>query len=686
MNKFFSPKSVAVVGASHGKGKVGYEIFSNLILSGFSGEIYPINPKGGEILGIKCLTTILDCPKTPELAIIVVKNILVPQALEELGKIGTKNAIIISSGFKEIGIEGLELENKCLRIAKENNIRVIGPNCLGLIDTKTPLNASFAKQFPEKGKIAFISQSGALCTAILDWARKENIGFSKMISFGNKMDISEIELIEFLLDDYDTSVISLYLEGTKDGKRFVDVCQRAKKPIILYKAGKTEAGKRAISCHTGSLAGSEKTWKAVIEQVGIISAQSIDELFLLATGFANQMSPSGKKVAVITNAGGPGIIASDSLMARGIQLSYLSKETVMKLKKALPPSASFYNPVDVLGDSLSDRYEFALKTVIDDQGVDGIILILTPQAMTEIEKTARIVVENQKKAVFPVFMGGKEIEPAVSLFREYGMLNYSFPERAVCVLERMVNQKMPHFHKDFLEFSPDKERVARIFLRVQEEGRKELSEIEAYEVLEAYGVPFPETHFIRETSKLYEIENTLKYPVVLKIASPDILHKTDIGCVKFPINSPSELRKAYIDVICNAKEFAQGSRILGAVIQKMLSPSKELIIGLNKDPQFGHLLMVGLGGLYVEVLKDVAFRLLPICPDCAMDMLKELKSYPLLLGVRGEIGIDFNSVISAMEKVSKLAIDFPEIIQLDINPLKAYNNGCFVVDCKIIIE
>lgn len=685
MDNFFKPESIAIVGASREKGKVGYEITSNIIQSGYRGKIFPINPSSPYILEKKCFASISEIEEQIQLAIIIVKNTIVPSVLEECGRKAIKNVIIISAGFKEAGIAGLLLENKIKGIAKDYGIKIIGPNCLGLIDTHTPLNASFSRIFPEKGTISFISQSGALCTAILDWAKKEKIGFSKFISFGNGCDICEIELIEYLISDPNTSVICLYLEGTKDGKRFIDIAKDSKKPIILYKSGKTEQGKKAISSHTGSLAGSEMAWKAAISLAGIIKADSIENLFLLADGFANQKKPSGRKMVVITNAGGPGIITSDELVTHNISLAEIPSSTINTLKQNLPPSASPYNPIDILGDAKEDRYNFALETITNINNIDGIIVILTPQAMTEIEKTAEAIIKfSDKKPIFPVFMGGAEIEPAIALFRKNRILNYLFPEDCVSFLSSSLNTKRPHIHKEFLQFKKNKESVLGIFNKVKAEGRNQLSEIEGYKVMESYEIPYPKTFLAKN---LKEIEGIgLKYPLVAKIASPDILHKSDIGGVIKGIKTKEELKIAYIEIIENARKYAKDARIFGILIQEEQENGKELIIGLNKDSQFGHLLMVGLGGIYVEILKDISCGIIPLCSDCCENMLSSLRSYPILRGIRGEKGIDIENVISIILKVSQLSLDFPCIISLDINPLTAYNKGCCALDCKIILE
>ncbi len=719
MNKFFQPESIAIIGASREKGKVGYEILSNIIQSGYKGRVFPINPSADCILEKKCFPSISEIQEKIELAVVIVKNTIVPSVLEECGKKDIKNVIIISAGFKEAGIAGLELENKIKGIAKNYGVRIIGPNCLGLIDTHTPLNASFSRIFPEKGSISFISQSGALCTAILDWAKIKKIGFSKFISFGNGCDVSEIELIEYLNDYPNTSVIALYLEGTKDGRRFIEAASKSTKPIILYKSGKTDAGKRAISSHTGSLAGSEKAWDAAISLSGIIKATSIEKLFTFAHGFANQEKPKGRRMVVITNAGGPGIITSDELISSNIALSSFPKETIGILKENLPPSASPYNPVDILGDALSDRYNFALKVITKEPNVDGLIVILTPQAMTEIEKIAEALIKfKDKKPIFPVFMGGAEIEPAIALFKEHNIINYLFPEDCVSLLSSMLNAQGPHIHKGFPEFNPKKDVVMDVFNNAKAEGRNQLSEIEAYRVIESYKIPYPKTFLAKSLKEIEEMagvwsreeeigisknltfpnpqslipnpqfgiqDKSLKYPLVAKIASPDILHKSDIGGVRTGIKTKEKLQIAYIEIIENAKRLAKEARLFGVLIQEEAPEGKELIIGLNKDSQFGGLLMVGLGGVYVEILKDISFGIIPVCADCCQDMLSSLKSYPILLGARGEKGIDFEEVISTILKISALSMDFPEIISLDINPLRAYNKGCFALDCKITL-
>jgi acetate---CoA ligase (ADP-forming) len=684
-----------VIGASNKPGKVGRVVLENIINSGYKGTIYPVNPSGKEIFSLSCYPSVTELPEAPELAIIIVPATAVQKVMEECGARGVKAAVIISAGFKESGMEGYRREMELRQTAERLGIDVLGPNCLGVADTYTPLNATFATRAPLPGKVAFMSQSGALCTAVLGWSEDNHLGFSRFISLGNKMDLSESDMLEALEHDDNTSVIAAYLEGISDGERFLEVTARvsSSKPVIIFKAGVTQAGARAVSSHTGTLAGSENAYAAAFHRSGALRANTVESLFKLAHGFSSQPPPTGPNVCIVTNAGGPGIVASDALERAGLSLATLSEETTQRLREKLPEAASVYNPVDVLGDAGADRYRIALESVFPDPEVDALMVILTPQAMTRATETARAVTAcaaGAAKTVLAVFMGGSEVSEAEGIMREAGIPNFSFPEDAVDILHSMkaYTDFLSRPRQTLVRFDVNKDLVHGVFTRIREQERFELVEVEAREVLEAYGLPVARTMLATNLEECIKAGREIGYPVVIKIASPQILHKTDVGGVVVGIGNTDDLITAYERVTANARKFFPRADIWGVLVQEMLPASRELILGMNRDSQFGPLLMTGLGGVYVEVLKDVSFRLAPVSEEDVMEMLLELKSYWLLQGARGEPPADIDAVIESVLRVSQLVLDFPEINELDINPLRVFEDGkgCLAADARIVLE
>lgn len=695
LEKFFSPKSIAVLGASTNKAKLGYAVFKNIIESGYRGKLFPINPHAEEIEGYKCYPSVLDVPEEIDLAAFVIPNKIVPQAIDECGRKGIKAVMIITAGFKEVGGEGAKLEKEVVRIASQYGIRIWGPNCLGIIDTYTPLNASFAPGMPLQGNISFMSQSGALCTAIHDWAMREGIGFSKFVSYGNKADLCETDFLEAFAEDPNTKVIAGYLEDVTDGVRFIRVATQVakKKPIIILKAGITAEGAKAASSHTGSLAGSERAYAAAFKQAGIIRAMTVEELFDLATAFATQPLPKGRRVAVITNAGGPGIMATDACEKMGLEMTSFESATIDYLKKHLPPAANVYNPVDLIGDASSDRYKLALEAVTKDPNVDGLIVLLAPTAMVDIDETAKVIAQlpqKDDKPVFTSFMGRKSIEGAVEILKSAKIPNYNFPERAAASLLEMAKyaewRQKPL--KEPKNYQVDKEKVKKILEEVKAEGRVNLTTFEAIEVISAYGISTPKTGLAKDMEAAVDLARSIGYPVVMKIASPDILHKSDIGGVKVGLRNDDEIRDFFDLMFIRAKRYMPKAEIQGVIIQEMVSGGKEVILGMSRDPQFGPLLMFGLGGIYVEVLKDVTFRIAPLTEDDAWQMVQEIHSYPLLRGVRGEAPADVKSIVESLLRLSQLVTDFPEMLELDVNPLKVAEEGkgSVAVDVRITIK
>ncbi len=694
LDTFFHPQSVAVIGASRDSEKLGYAVLANLKEGGYSGHLYPVNPKADEILGLKAYSSVLDIPDPVDLALIVIPYRFVPAVLEQCGQKGVPSVVVISAGFREAGREGLEREMELIKTARKYDLRLIGPNCLGVIDTGTPLNATFAAGMPPGGPIAFMSQSGALGTAVLDMAMAGRIGFSKFASLGNKADVSEIDLLEAWGDDPDSRVILIYVEGLPDGQRFIQVARKVtrNKPVVAIKSGVTKSGSRAVSSHTGSLAGSEAAYKAAFRQAGVIRATSMEALFDYARAFAYQPLLKGDRIGIVTNAGGPGILATDALEHAGMEVTHLGHETAEALTAYLPGAASAANPVDVLGDALADRYEHATRLVLADPNVDGLIVIVTPQAMTEIEKTAHVVgrmAQETDKPVLGCFMGEARIEAGVDVLWQYGVPNYPFPERAAAALAAMSayrrEQERPVFEVQPCDVYTA--RVRELFDRVRSEGRVSIGDAEAWAVLESYGFTIPQSRLAKTPEEAIKIAEQIGYPVVLKVASPDILHKTDVGGVKLNLSTPDDVRDAFDLIVYRAGRYVQGARIWGCQVQQMVSGGREVLVGMSRDPQFGPLVAFGLGGIYVEALKDVAFRVAPFSREEAEEMIHEIRSYPLLEGVRGEPPADHEAIVDALLRIGQLVTDFPEIVELDINPLMVFEEGrgAMAIDMRLVL-
>lgn len=697
LDAFFKPKAVAIVGASTEPAKLGYTVLANVIESGYKGNIYPINPKASEIYGHKAYRSVLDLPEVPDLAVIVIPYPLVPGALRECGEKGIRAVVIITAGFRESGAEGIEREREVIQIAREYGIRIIGPNVLGIMDMFTPINATFAAGTPPRGNIAFMSQSGALQTAIVDWALgAQDLGFSKFVSLGNKADVSEIDLMQAWADDPESKVILSYVEGVSNGAEFIRVARQVsrKKPILVLKSGVTEAGSRAVSSHTGSLAGSEQAYDAAFYQAGVLRVNSLQELFDSARAFASQPLLEGDRIAIITNAGGPGILATDTLERNGLQLARLELETVHKLKAILPEAAATGNPVDVLGDARSDRYAQAIEVVAQDPNVDGMICIVTPQAMTEIAETANAIGKLSQQLTKPllgVFMGEARIKPGVDVLNSYNVPNYKFPEQAGAALAAMRDYRRLRDRPDpeFVSFEVDNATVKEVFEQVRAEDRVSVGEAEARRVAEAYGLRLPANELAATADEAVEAANRIGYPVVLKIASPDILHKTDVGGVKVGLRSAQDVRDAFDLIVYRAQRYVPEARIWGCLVQEMVSlDGIEVLVGMSRDPQFGPLVTFGLGGVLVEVLKDVTFRVAPFGKQDAYEMLEEIRAASLLRGVRGRPPADADALAETLLRINQLVTDFPEVVEMDINPLMVYEKGrgVIVLDMRLVLK
>ena len=695
-----NPRSIAVVGATNRPGSVGLAVFRNILSAGFQGVLYPVNPKAKSVWSVKAYPRLADIPDEVDLAVIIVPAEVVCSILEEAGKKQVKGAIVISAGFKEVGGHGVELENYVKEVVGKYDIRLVGPNCLGVINNNENvcMNASFATKMPKAGNIAFISQSGALCTAVLDYAEGRDIGFSKFVSFGNKADINEVDLLHYLKDDPDTDVILMYLEDIAHGRAFLETAReitwQAHKPMLAIKSGRSAEGARAAASHTGSLAGSDNAYDALFHQSGILRVEGVDELFNRALAFAKQPIPKGNRIAIVTNAGGPGIMATDAAIRHNLRMATLSEETKQKLKQELPPTASIQNPVDVIGDATHERYEDAIRHVLMDENVDGAIVILTPQAMTDVLETAEIVPHVMKginKPVLCSFMGIVDVSRGIQYLEKHGIPNYAFPEAAVRSMASMA------FYAGLL--SLDKRQVRRVAAdrdtagvvikkKLADKDRYYMSEKEANEILQCYGFPVLKSVLLKDLSRLDEAADEFVFPVAMKVSSADIVHKFDAGGVRLKIKTKKEARKAFKDIIENTKRFKPSAKIDGVIMERMAKRGVEVILGAVRDPKFGPICMFGLGGTFVEAMKDVTFRLAPMWEISAEIMIRTIKAYSILKGVRGTPPCDIDSIKDCIIRLSQMVTEHPEIAELDINPLIVYpeGKGCVVADSRILLK
>ena len=579
--EFFTPNSVAVIGASTNPQKLGYAVLENLVSGGFAkrGNLYPINPKADSILDLRAYSSVLEVPNPIDLAVVVIPYPYVPDALRTCGEKGIPAVIVISAGFREAGRDGLEREIELIEIAKEYDIRLIGPNCLGVIDTFTPLNASFSAGTPPSGPMAFMSQSGALGTAVLDISLAGRLGLSKFVSLGNKADVDEIDLLRAWGDDQNTRVIMIYSEGMSNGQEFINTARQvtSKKPVVAIKSGVTQSGSRAVSSHTGSLAGTEQAYHAAFRQAGVLRAESMETLFDISLALGYQPLLQGDRIAIITNAGGPGILATDALERSGLSLAQLEIETITTLSQHLPDAASAANPVDVLGDARADRYQMALETIIADPNVDGLLVLLTPQAMTEIDATAEVIGRLSAeidKPIITCFMGEAKVDSGVDRLQKYQVPNYPFPERAALAFKAMSDyrQVLSRPKPTYVDFEVDRKTTQQVFDKVREQGRLSIGDSEARQILTAYGLKIPASELAADPDEAVEIANEIGYPVVLKIASPDILHKTDVGGVKVGLESAEQVRDAFELMFYRAQRYLPQAHLWGCLVQEMVPP------------------------------------------------------------------------------------------------------------------
>ncbi len=691
---FFRPRQVAVIGASSQPGKVGYDVLYNLVKRGFGGQVYPVNPNADTILDTPVVREISQLPRGLDLAVVSVKAKLVPQAVRELAAIGTQAVVVVSAGFKEVGGRGRELENELKEVVQANpGLRLIGPNCIGIMDTTSNLNASFAGSMPRPGRLGFFSQSGAMGLAILDWSLDNNIGFSKFISLGNKVDLTEVEILEMMAADPETKVILGYLEAVEDGRRFMQVAKEVTrvKPVVLVKSGVTSAGARAASSHTGALAGADAAYDAAFRQCGVLRVHTMRQLFGLATALAHQALPSGPGLAILTNSGGPGIICADAAEGHGLHLAVLRPEVADELRGFLPAIASVYNPVDITGGAPAELYRRSLEAIQDDPGVNATVVIMTPTATLKAEDVARELaqVPIKDKPVFTAMMGSHSVHEGRDLCMKHGLPTYEFPEDAVTALAGMLDYRRWRTQKPREPelVAGDKDKVADIIAAARRQGRRNLGETEARECFAAYGVPVARSLPASTSEEAVAAARELGLPVVMKIDSPAISHKSDVGGVMVGLGSQGAVAEAFHEMTSRIRRVQPDAWVRGVLVQEMVRGGRETIVGLSRDPQFGPLLMFGLGGIYVEVLKDVSFRVAPIARVEAEEMIRGIRSFALLRGVRGESPADLAALAGVLVAISSLAHDFPDLAEADINPLLVLprGQGAMAVDARIAL-
>ena len=689
-----SPKSIAVIGASDKEGSVGRAITSN-IMKGFKGTIYPITPSRDKVFDIPAYKTVLDVKDQIDLAVVVTKNDIVPAVLEDCGKKGIKGVIVITAGFKEVDEAGKKLEQQLKDTVKKYGIRLIGPNCLGVmnLDPNTMMNSTFLKVTPKSGQIALVSQSGAICAALVEDASAQGIGFSAVVSLGNKADMSEVDVLKLLADHEQTKVIVMYLEDMGNGQEFLKICKHVtkdlKKPVLVLKSGRSPEGAKAAMSHTGALMGSDEIYDAVLHQAGAIRVDTMEELFDYATAFSKQPLPVDGDLVIVSNAGGPAIISTDACSKMGIKMAKID-DIRPKIDQVIPPWGSSRNPVDIVGDADFNRFNNVLENVLTHKNVGSVIVMCTPSATLDYDKLAEVVVnmsKKHKKTMLASLMGLDEGLKNREIMAAGDVPYYTYAEDAIRALRAMI--KFTNWIKSpkgtIRDFKVNKNKVKKVFDAVKKEGRTNLLEEEGQDVLRAYGFPLPKSILVKTAEEAARVAKKIGFPVVMKIASPQIIHKSDAGGVKVGLNSTKEAKDAFKQIIKNAKKYDKKAVIKGVLVQEMVKGGKELIIGSKLEPGFGPVIMLGMGGIYVEVLKDVTFRLAPITENEADDMINSIKTKKLLEGVRGEKPSDLKKLSELIQKLSALVTDFEEIKELDMNPVLVMEQGkgCKVLDVRI---
>jgi acetate---CoA ligase (ADP-forming) len=689
LDGLFNPKGVVVVGASSDRGKLGYAVARNLVDCGYPGEMHFVNPKGGILLGRPVYKSVLDVPDPVELAVVVVPAQAASQAMRDIGTRGIPHAILTSGGFREIGEKGAALEEEILSICREHHIRLIGPNCIGLLDTHLPLDTTFLPPpLPQSGNIAFLSHSGAFCAAIIDWSRPQGFGFSRLVSLGNQADLTETDLLPVIAKDQHTRSIALYLESIPQGTRFLDTARKItlRTPIVAMKVGRTTSGQKAAASHTGALAGTEAAVDAVFKKAGIQRAITSEELFDWARAFACFPLPTGRNVAILTNAGGPGVIAADALADQKLTLAPLSSQTISALQDLLPPAASSQNPVDMLASASPEEYANCLRLLLSDPQVHAALVIIPPSPVyptVDIANTLVPLIKQTQKPVIPILMGSALTQQTFQYFNQHEIPTYPFPERAASALARLADRA------DFLldwedSFSSEphfeEQAITALLSSLQ---KKSFDPDLGYRLMEMIGIQTAPVKLAATPKEAERLSLELGFPLVAKIASPDILHKSDVGGVLLNLDSPSAVHGAYEELIVRAKEKRPAARIEGITIQKQIPEGQEVILGFVRDDQYGPLIMFGLGGIDVEGLKDIAFAIAPLSHKEAGKLLRQTWAGRKLAGYRNLLPVDESAVVDALVNLSWLAVQYPQISECEINPLKVLGKGAVAVDVRV---
>jgi acetyltransferase len=682
---FFKPLGVAIIGASRDPNKLGYGVVRNLTEYRYQGGIYPVSPVASEILGHTCFPSVADVPDPVDLAVVVLPAPLVADVLGECGRRGIKHAIIVSGGYAETGGEGQAREAILAQVAAEHGIRIMGPNCIGTIDTHTPVNTTFVVGMPQVGDIGFLSQSGAICASVIDWARGAGVGFSRIVSLGNQVNVNETEMLGTMATDPQTRVITAYIEGVADGRSFMKTAEEAarRKPVVALKAGQGASGAKAVASHTGALAGSAEAYEAAFQHSGVLCASTMEELFDWARALAWQPLPQGKGVAVLTNAGGPAILAVDAIEAVGLELASLTEETRAYLRPRLLGPASVANPVDMLAGSGPGTYAVALDALLSDHTVDSVLVIAVPNDWFLPASLAEVISEVaavHHKPVLASIMGLASVDQALAILHRRRVPNFAFPERAPSALAAMFARRQ------WLNTPP--EAPAELTDVDQSAARAALDQGDLAHTLAAYGITLPPTRLAPDADKAVRLAEEVGYPVVLKLVSPDITHKSDIGGVALNLASRDAVRTAFDRIVRSARAAHPGAAIEGVLVQKMLTGGQEIIVGVRRDPQFGPLALVGRGGVDVELLRDVAMGVAPLSRSGAERMLDSTRAGVRLKGWRGSPPADRAAVLDAMLRLSQAACDFPEIAELEINPLYVLpeGQGAYAVDVRGVVE
>ncbi len=699
LDPILRPQSVAVIGASRDPNSVGYQIMDNLLGHGFQGPVFPVNPKATAIHSVPAYPTIAEVPQEVDLAVIVVPKQHVLTVVREAVEAGVKGFVVISAGFREVGADGIGREEELLELIRGKGIRMVGPNCMGVLNTEpgVGLNATFAPSMPPPGKVAFMTQSGAMGLSILDYARSLGIGISMFVSAGNKADVSGNDLLEYWRDDPTTELILLYIESFGNPARFVRLAREItrKKPIFVVKSSRTGAGARAAASHTGALAQTDLATDAILKQAGVVRAQTVEELFDLAMAFANQPLPEGNRVAIVTNAGGPGIIIADASESHGLNVTTFSQETEEALRSGLPEEASVRNPVDMIASANAQSYEMALDCVLRDGNIDAAIAAFVPPLGIHTEDIARALVRtnagHREKTLLAVLMGQEGLPAGMAQLHQADIPGYLFPESAARALSAMWRYRKRQTEPEgaTVSFDTDDAAVSAAIERTRDSGALKLSEPDALRILEAYGIAVTPWKIVEAPSvdelppRAVAAGDELGFPLVLKVVSPEIIHKTDVGGVALDIQSPEELRAAVTGMISRVNEhFEKEARIAGLLVQRMAPSGRETIVGLTRIPSVGPMVMFGLGGIYVEALRDVSLRMSPLTDVDAQQMIREVKTHKLLEGLRGEAPRDIEALVEALLRASQLAERHPEIAEMDINPLISQEEGAVAVDAR----